>query len=165
MSSRLQTARTIAGTVLLLFQIAAGQQSLLKNSSPEAEGQSSVTPDVAGGASSPDHDEMGNRRPLYRLRQSDTVDINFSFAPEFNQTITVRPDGFVSLRELPDAYVAGLTVSELQRILVTWYASRLHQPEITVTLKDFERPYFIVSGQVAHPGDTNCVDLSWLPKA
>ena len=152
MSSRLQTARTIAGTVLLLFQIAAGQQSLLKNSSPEAEGQSSVTPDVAGGASSPDHDEMGNRRPLYRLRQSDTVDINFSFAPEFNQTITVRPDGFVSLRELPDAYVAGLTVSELQRILVTWYASRLHQPEITVPLKDLERPYFIVSGQVAHPG-------------
>ena len=152
MNARLQTARTIAGAVLLFFQIAAGQQSSLNNSSPKAEGPSSVRPDNADGASSPDHDEMGNRRPLYRLRQSDSIEISVSFAPEFNQTATVRPDGFISLKELPDTYVAGLTVAELQRTLVTRYADRLHQPEITVTLKDFEHPYFIAGGQVAHPG-------------
>ena len=152
MSARLRSVQTISGVILLLTQFAVTQQSMVNNSSPKAEGQSSVRPDKADGASSPDRDEMGNRRPLYRIRRSDTVDINFGFTPEFNQTVTVRPDGFISLRDLPDAYIEGLTLSELQRLLMTAYAGLLHQPEITVTLKDFERPYFVASGQVAHPG-------------
>src|SRR5438270_10249476 len=31
----------------------------------------------------------GERRPLYRLRPSDVVEITFTVAPEFNQTLTV----------------------------------------------------------------------------
>jgi len=137
--------------MLLLIQIAAGQLSS-PNISPKAEGQSSVTPDQADGASSPDRDEMGNRRPLYRLQHSDIIEISFAFAPEFNQSVIVRPDGFISLRELPDTYVEGMTLSELQLRLLSAYTGLLHQPQITVTLKDFEHPFFIASGQVAHPG-------------
>src|SRR5450759_3845411 len=40
----------------------------------------------------------GERHPLYRLSKSDTVDVNFTFSPEFNQALTVQPDGFVALR-------------------------------------------------------------------
>jgi polysaccharide biosynthesis/export protein len=32
------------------------------------------------------------------------------------------------------------------------YGSFLHEPEVTVALKDFERPYFLASGEVARPG-------------
>jgi len=32
------------------------------------------------------------------------------------------------------------------------YAKILHDPAITVTLKDLEKPYFIASGQVVKPG-------------
>jgi polysaccharide export outer membrane protein len=28
----------------------------------------------------------------------------------------------------------------------------LHDPEVTISLKDFDKPSFIASGQVAHPG-------------
>jgi hypothetical protein len=35
----------------------------------------------------------GERHPLYRLRPSDVVTISFTVAPEFNQTLTVQPDG------------------------------------------------------------------------
>src|SRR5512141_3020677 len=31
----------------------------------------------------------GDRRPLYRLRASDVVELSFTVAPEFNQTLTV----------------------------------------------------------------------------
>src|SRR6476620_1252746 len=34
----------------------------------------------------------GDRRPLYRLRVSDVVELSFTVAPEFNQTLTVQPD-------------------------------------------------------------------------
>ena len=51
---------------------------------------------IADGASSPD--EMGNRRPLYRLRKSDVIEIKFNFASEFDQTVSIQPDGFITLR-------------------------------------------------------------------
>jgi polysaccharide biosynthesis/export protein len=32
------------------------------------------------------------------------------------------------------------------------YQGYLHDPQVTVSLKDFERPYFIVGGEVGKPG-------------
>lgn len=32
------------------------------------------------------------------------------------------------------------------------YRGFLHEPEITLTLKDFDKPYFLASGEVARPG-------------
>ena len=105
---------------------------------------------IADGASSPD--EMGNRRPLYRLRKSDMIEIKFNFASEFDQTLSIQPDGFITLRGLDELYVEGLTVAELRDTVRQAYATTLHDPEVTITLKDFEKPYFIATGAVARPG-------------
>ncbi|MGB2834400.1 MAG: hypothetical protein WBC30_02135, partial [Candidatus Sulfotelmatobacter sp.] len=35
----------------------------------------------------------GERRPLYRLTRSDVVALSFTLSPEFDQTLTVQPDG------------------------------------------------------------------------
>ncbi len=94
----------------------------------------------------------GERHPLYRLSKSDTVDVSFTFSPEFNQSLTIQPDGFVALRGAGLVLAEGLTVVELQQAITTAYGGFLNQPEITVTLKDFDRPYFLASGEVAHPG-------------
>jgi len=109
-----------------------------------------MKPGIADGASSPD--EMGNRRPLYRLRKSDMIEIKFNFAPEFDQTLSVQPDGFITLRGLDALYAEGLTVAELRSVIRLAYATTLHDPELTITLKDFEKPYFIAAGAVARPG-------------
>lgn len=105
---------------------------------------------TAGGASS--SDEMGKRRPLYRLHQSDVLEVSFTFSPEFDQTVSVQPDGFITLKGLDDLYVAGMTLGELREKVCLAYRGVLHEPEVTVTLKDFEKPYFVASGQVVHPG-------------
>ncbi len=94
----------------------------------------------------------GERRPLYRVRKSDVLEIDFTFAPEFDQTVSVLPDGFIMLRDLPELYVEGATVAELRAAIKDAYATTLHDPEVTVVLRDFDRPYFIVSGQVIHAG-------------
>jgi polysaccharide biosynthesis/export protein len=76
----------------------------------------------------------------------------FTFSPEFNQSLTVQPDGFVVLRGSGLLLAEGLTVAQLQQAMVKAYSDFLHDPEITVTLKDFEKPYFLASGEVVRPG-------------
>ncbi len=94
----------------------------------------------------------GERHPLYRLTKSDTVEVNFTFSPELNQTLTVQPDGFVVLRGAGLVFAEGSTVAELQQAITKAYLGFLHDPEVTVTLKDFEKPYFLASGEVSRPG-------------
>jgi polysaccharide export outer membrane protein len=94
----------------------------------------------------------GERHPLYRLTKSDIVEVNFTFSPEFNQSLTIQPDGFVALRGVGLVLAEGLTVGELQLAIAKAYLGFLHEPEISVSLKDFEKPYFLASGEVSHPG-------------
>jgi protein involved in polysaccharide export with SLBB domain len=92
------------------------------------------------------------RYPRYQLRPGDTFSLEFAFTPEFNQTITVLPDGFINLRGVGDLHIAGKTVPELTAAILGAYDKILNKPSIIVSLKDFEKPYFIASGQVQHPG-------------
>ena len=92
------------------------------------------------------------RSPRYRLRKGDSFDLDFALSPEFNQTVAVQPDGYVTLKAVGSIVVEGQTVPELTETLKTVYAKILHDPVITVALKDFDKPYFIAAGQVAKPG-------------
>jgi polysaccharide export outer membrane protein len=95
---------------------------------------------------------FSERYPRYKLRPGDSFDLTFEFTPEFNQSLTVLPDGFVALREAGEIYASGLTVPELTEKIRTAYGSVLSNPRISILLKDFEKPYFIADGQVARPG-------------
>jgi polysaccharide export outer membrane protein len=94
----------------------------------------------------------GQRRPLYRLHNSDVVEIDFVVAPEFNQTLTVQPDGYVMLKDAGMVQAQGLNLGEFSQAVQTAYRGYLHDPQVAVSLKDFERPYFIVGGDVGKPG-------------
>ena len=107
-------------------------------------------PGIAGGKGDPAFG--GERHPLYRLTKSDTVDVSFTFSPDFNQTLTVQPDGFVALKGAGTLLAEGLTVPQMQQAVIYAYRGFLRQPEVTVTLKDFDKPYFLASGEVARPG-------------
>ena len=101
----------------------------------------------------PQRPALRQRYPRYRLRSSDVIDLTFRFTPEFNQEVTVQPDGYIQARGLQnDVYVQGLTVAEMTTALQKAYATILNEPEISVTLKDFDRPYFVAGGLVGKPG-------------
>jgi len=46
----------------------------------------------------------------------------------------------------------GLSLGAFAEAVQKAYRGYLHDPQVTVSLKDFERPYFIVGGEVGHPG-------------
>jgi polysaccharide export outer membrane protein len=90
--------------------------------------------------------------PRYRLRPGDVLDLNFPFTPEFNQTVMIQPDGYINLRGIGEMRVQDKTTPEVVEALRGVYGKILRDPAITVELKDFEKPYFVVGGEVAKPG-------------
>jgi len=101
----------------------------------------------AGGAPPP-----ADRNPRYRICASDVIAVTFPLTPEFDQTVNVEPDGFVALAGAGSVRLAGLTTQESADAIRAAYAPILHDPIVTVELRDFNRPYFVVSGQVNRPG-------------
>src|SRR5947199_1020244 len=96
--------------------------------------------------------QLQHRNRRYQLHSADVLELNFPFTPEFNQTVTVQPVGYITLRGVDSIRVEGQTLPELNDSLRAVYAKILHDPVINVELKDFEKPYFIVGGEVGHPG-------------
>ena len=104
-------------------------------------------------SSSADSDlRFQTRNPRYAIRAGDAFDVTFELSPEFNQSVTVQPDGFITLKGIGDIHVAGQTVPELTKTLHDAYDKILNDPLVVVVLKDFEKPYFTASGQLVHPG-------------
>lgn len=116
-------------------------------------GSTRTTAAKSGGADGLGNLQLGGeRRPLYRLCRSDVVTLSFTLSPEFDQTLTVQPDGYVALRDAGMVLAQGLTLEEFRNAVQRAYGGYLHDPEAAVALKDFEHPYFIAGGEVGHPG-------------
>ena len=88
----------------------------------------------------------------YRLQPGDVLEVQFRYSPEFNQTVTVQPDGYISLEIGGDLKVAGMTVEQMRQAILKKASARLQDPVATVILKEFQRPYFVVAGEVGQPG-------------
>jgi polysaccharide export outer membrane protein len=58
----------------------------------------------------------------------------------------------VTLHGIGDIKVQGQTVPELTDTLRRAYGKILHDPIMSIVLRDFQKPYFIADGQVARPG-------------
>ena len=99
-----------------------------------------------------DYSSLKTRDPRYQIARGDVLDISFPLVTEFNQTVTVLPDGFIGLKGIGSLHVAGQTTPELVQSLKTAYSTILKDPQITVDLKEFEKPYFIAIGKVGRPG-------------
>ena len=144
---------TVALIVFSAAHSAAGQR--IPMASP-INGAQSATIDKAPQATL---DETGpglhKRNLRYTIHPSDSLELTFMLTPEFNQTVTVQPDGYITLREVGDLQAAGHTLPELTESINTAYSKILHDPVISVDPKDFEKPYYVVGGQVGEPGKFN----------
>lgn len=96
--------------------------------------------------------QLVRRDAPYRLRQGDVVELYFQLCPEFNQDVTVQPDGQISPRGVAPIKVVGESLVEIKDSVAHAYVSIMRDPVVAVSLKDFEKPYFIAAGQVAKPG-------------
>jgi polysaccharide export outer membrane protein len=148
-----KTGVTLVVLTLILVPLAgssAGQDSS-KGVAPDHSAQVStgIHPSTEQGVDRP---ALHRRNGRYSLHLSDVLDLTFPFTPEFNQTVTLQPDGYITLRGLGSLHVEGQTIPEVTHALQTAYGQILRDPVITVELKDFEKPFFIAGGEVGRPG-------------
>ena len=94
----------------------------------------------------------GAQEAGYRLQAGDAFEVQYRYTPEYNQTVSVQPDGKVSLALLGNVQVRGLTVEEARVRIMAEAARRLKEPEVSLDLKDYEKPHFTVLGEVEKPG-------------
>jgi len=93
-----------------------------------------------------------HKRERYTLRSGDSFELNYRLTPELNQTVTVQPDGYVNLNVVGDMKVDGMAVDEIHDRVLEKASKRLNQPELNITLKEFNKPYVVVAGEVERPG-------------
>jgi protein involved in polysaccharide export with SLBB domain len=88
----------------------------------------------------------------YRVQVGDALDIKLFYHPELNESVTVRPDGRISLQLVHEVQAAGLTPEQLRQHLRDKYAAQISQPEIAVIVRSFTAQKVYVDGEVGKPG-------------
>jgi polysaccharide biosynthesis/export protein len=132
--------------------VASGPGRCLGQVTSVPETSSSPLPETQGAHRVAPGAQLVRRGAPYRLRQGDVLGLSFQLCPEFNQDVTVQPDGAISLRGVAPINVEGQSLDEVTKGLIRTYTSIMREPVIAVALKDFEKPYFIATGEVAKPG-------------
>jgi polysaccharide export outer membrane protein len=134
----------VAGMLVGLLMMCAAQADPQSNGAVNTASVSSQASNVP---------QFQERDARYRMVAGDVFDVNFDLTPEFNQqAVSVQPDGYVTLRGVGEIKVDGMTTPQLREAIRNAYSKTLHDPIISITLKDFQKPFFIADGQLGHPG-------------
>jgi len=83
----------------------------------------------------------------------DVIDIKCFYYPELNESVTVRPDGMISVQLLEEIRAVGLTPSELTQVLKGGYAHYLEKPEVVVIVREFATERVYIGGEVKTPSE------------
>jgi len=82
----------------------------------------------------------------------DVLAINVWREPEVSQTVTVRPDGKISLPLVGEVVASGLTPKQLEAMISYKLSNFMSLPEVTVIVHEVKSQRVVVAGQVAKPG-------------
>jgi len=96
--------------------------------------------------------QLQTRDNRYHLRTGDVLGVAYRYSPEYDATVSIQPDGYADFPLLGELQLSGLTVDQARERILTQANVRLNDPEISVVLKEFEKPYYVVGGEVGSPG-------------
>jgi polysaccharide export outer membrane protein len=112
-----------------------------------AEAADAQAPAAAGG------DTNRSAAPeAYRIGPEDVLQISVWKNEAMSRTVTVRPDGKISLALLNDLQAAGLTALELREIVTKKLADYIPSPEVSVIVSEVRSFKVSVIGEVTRPG-------------
>ena len=137
---------------LVLLSVSQGRVSAQQNVVASSDDSVPSTHRVAD-STNPNGPDLQQRNPRYRVQPDDIISIEFPLSPELDQsTVVIQPDGYINLQSANSLYIQGMTVPGIVEALKGAYSKTLHEPIISVDLVDFQKPYFLISGQVGKPG-------------
>ena len=95
-------------------------------------------------------------RPLtdveYHVAPPDVLSILVRPDPAIQRTVTVRPDGKISLDLIGDVRVFGKTIVQIQEEIEARMSEFIVHPDVTVLLEASNSRQFYIFGEVARPG-------------
>jgi polysaccharide export outer membrane protein len=87
----------------------------------------------------------------YRLGPEDVIEVFVWKEPELTTTVTVRPDGRISLPLASELEASGKTAAELQQEITTKLSKYVVQPVVNVMVKQVNSLKISVLGEVRRP--------------
>jgi len=90
--------------------------------------------------------------PEYRVGNGDVLQISVWGEAELTKTVTVRPDGKISLPLIKEVRVEGLTSLEAQALLDQRFAQFIRNPQASVIVTEIHSSLVYVTGRVQRPG-------------
>jgi polysaccharide export outer membrane protein len=88
----------------------------------------------------------------YIIGPSDVLAINVWKDTELTRTVTVRPDGKISLPLVGELPVSGLTALTVQRLIAQRLREYISTPQVTVIVQEVKSQTYVIVGKVAKPG-------------
>jgi len=89
----------------------------------------------------------------YLLGPGDTVDVVIFGEPDLSRTVTIKPDGTISLPLIGEVRAAGKTTTQLASELASLYRTYLRAPSVSVVVREFRVDRIYILGQVGRPGE------------
>jgi polysaccharide export outer membrane protein len=109
---------------------------------------------------------VGIHAPEYVVGEADVLRINVWKEPEISQpSISVQPDGMISVPLVGIVHVSNMTVSQIEEMLTTKLRRFIDKPQVTVTVVEVKSKSVYLTGEVSRPGvysllsTTNVVQL------
>jgi len=104
----------------------------------------------------PGPDDMFQRwvdyEPQYTLYPGDQLDVIVESAPELSRTLTVAPDGRITMPMASGIMAAGKTLPWIEQALRVELSKQLRDPTVAVTARAFAPQNIYVGGQVGQQG-------------
>lgn len=124
--------------------------ALAQGVSPQMPSSRPSAPAPAPLAGTPAASDLGLAE--YRIGPEDVLDVLVWKNPDLTRTVSVRPDGRISLPLVNDVMAAGLTPMELRAVLAKGFAEFVNDAEISVVVKEIHSFKVSVVGMVKTPG-------------
>lgn len=90
--------------------------------------------------------------PQYLLYPGDQIDIVVQSAPELSRTLTVGPDGRITMPHSAPIMAAGRSLPYIEEKLHAELAKQLRDPTVAVTSRAYAPQQIFIGGQVAQQG-------------
>jgi polysaccharide export outer membrane protein len=88
----------------------------------------------------------------YRIGPEDVLEIMVWKNADLTRTVTVRPDGKVSLPLIGDVQASGLTTEELKTVVTRRMKDYIATPEVSVLVSAINSYFYYILGEVVKPG-------------
>lgn len=91
-------------------------------------------------------------RSSYQLTPGDQLEITVHGAPEMSRSVTIGPDGRITMPLVPPIMVADLTINQARQAVMQGMAIALVDPRLDVSVSGYGPQQIFVGGEVGQPG-------------